>query len=376
MGRLVLILLLGSILIFGVISITVNRSTTDATSTTADYYKDITARNICNSMIQMAMSQLADSSSWRVATTASKSMFGGIAYYTVKDTAVAGDSLIKISVTSNFSGLTRTITTYVKFTQGWVPAVVRGAFTANSSLNQTISDMIIDGRDHDLSQNVIPNSGVYGVSSGTSFTNIQNAQIGGTKNGVDYPPQYPENPNSVEQNYSWGGTFPTTPDAILGYSEGTLKGIAQSKVNGSQYATTPGGVTYPVKGVTYIEPPGGTEYKVDFGKQQNSGIFVVYNSSRTSRIKQLKSTLPFQGLIIGDYMFHIHMDILGAMILLSPNLELSKVCNGNQDHWVYYSSAAIKNATFFASQYAGGGGGGATGSGYGKGRMAVQYWFE
>ncbi len=55
--------------------------------------------------------------------------------------------------------------------------------------------MIIDGRDHDLNGNVIPNKGIYGVSSGTTFTNLQGAMIGGTVNGIDYPPKISRKPN-------------------------------------------------------------------------------------------------------------------------------------------------------------------------------------
>ena len=68
--------------------------------------------------------------------------------------------------------------------------------------------MIIDGRNHDLNGNVIPNSGVPGVSSSTAFTNEDNAEIGGTFNGIDYVTQFPENRDIIEEFYSWNGSFP------------------------------------------------------------------------------------------------------------------------------------------------------------------------
>ena len=93
---------------------------------------------------------------------------------------------------------------------------------------------------HDLNYNIIPRAGQYAVSSSTLFTNTDNASIGGTYDSVDYPMTYPENRNVIEEYYNWGGTFPTTPDEILGYPEGVLKAIAQSGVGGSQYILNPG----------------------------------------------------------------------------------------------------------------------------------------
>jgi len=386
MGRLILFLLLGSIGVFGLISINLNTSTTDAASNSTDYYKNIHSRNIANSMVQMIVSQLSDSTSWRVNSQTSKSLFNGTAYYTIKDTSFAGESLIKINVQGVFQGAKKTITTYVKFSVGFVPPSVRGAWTANSNLNNTISDMYIDGRDHDLKNNVIPNSGVYGVSTSTAFVNTQKGYIGGTKNGVDYSPQYPENPNSIEQNYNWGGTFPNSPDEILGYPKGTLRSIALSGSNGSQYVTNPKNLSLPLSGVTYIEPPYGDdgkdddespEYKLDLkDSPNNKGILVVHNSIGNSRIKQLKSKFAFQGLIIGDYMFHFHLDVLGAVLLLSPDLEKSKNCGGNRDHWVNYSSASIKAATSIVAKSGKGSGGYASGYGFAKKRVDILYWFE
>jgi len=70
-------------------------------------------------------------------------------------------------------------------------------------------------------------------------------------------------------------------------------------------------------------------------------------------------------------MFHLHLDIYGGLILLSPNLEMTKECKGNNDHKIYYSSAAIKNATFFASSMSG-----QAGFGSGKRSLSLLYLFE
>lgn len=202
--------------------------------------------------------------------------------------------------------------------------------------------MFIDGRDHDLDQNLIPTTGKYGVSTSTEFINTENAAIGGTNNFIDYPMTFPEDPAVIEENYNWDGGFPESPDEILGYPEGTLKAAAQSGEYGSQYRLNPpmdgkfiAGLTYPLSGITYIEITNGKEYELKLEQNGNSGIIVVHNSDRTSKLKGVKfekdnSDGLLTGLLVTDYSFHHHIDILGSVLQLSPNLETSKNCSGTR----------------------------------------------
>lgn len=350
MGKSVLIILLSTIALFGLITLIVFKSLGTAQKNTIENYNINYVRNLNNSVLDILLSKLADSTNYRTQDEENLSILEGISYYSIKDTSFGNDSLIQIRIRSKFNNTTKELIAYVQTTGGFVPPVLRGTITANANLNKTISDMIIDGRDHDINGKVIPSKGIYGVSSGTDFVNLQNAKIGGTKDGIDYPPSFPHNPSVIEENYDWGGSFPNSPDKILGFPEGTLKSIAQSGINGSQYVTNLSQLKFPLKGITYLELPPG-DYKLNLGGFNNEGILVVHNPSLSTRITKLKANKPFKGLIIGDYMFHLHLNILGGLILLSPNLEMSKECKGNNDHWIYYSSAAIKNATFFASQY-------------------------
>ncbi|MGB9664818.1 MAG: hypothetical protein ACPL25_07880 [Ignavibacteria bacterium] len=370
MGKAVIIILIGAFVIFGLYIVNSTKSEKEAYNQSYNTYKTNYVRNISLSMLDILLTKLADSSSYRVNQEKEQSLLGGVARFTIKDTILGTDSVVQIRVRAEYEGIKKETIAYVTFSSGFVPPVLRGAITANSNLNKTISDMIIDGRDHDLNGNVIPRNGIYGVSSGTSFTNLQYAMIGGTVNGIDYPPKYPENPIVVEQNYNWGGSFPTSPDQILGYPEGTLKSIAQSGIQGSQYVTNLSNLRYPLNGVTYLELSS-AEVKIDLGKTNNWGILVVHNSAGSTKVTEIKSQKPFKGLIIGDYMFHLHLDIFGGLILLSPNLEMVKECKGNNDHKIYYSSAAIKNATFFANSVSG-----QSGISGGRRTLSVLYLFE
>jgi len=388
MARYIMIIVLGGMFTFGISNISQNSTVNQGTQNVVDNFSSSRARDIAGSMTDILMMRIANNLDYRVETEMSEDLDGGQATYTVEDTFFEGDSLVKVKVAADYNNVTKTIITFTqKPTDGWVPPVIRGAWTANANLNNTISDMFIDGRDHDLSLNLIPNTGKFGVSTSTDFINLENAAIGGTNNKIDYPMTFPELPEVIEENYNWDGGFPESPDNILGYPEGTLKAAAKSGEYGSQYLLVPVGtkkidgslLTYPLSGVTYIEITNSDEAELRLVQNGNGGIVVVHNQDRSSRIKSVKfdkdnSDGLLTGLLITDYSFHHHIDILGSVLQLSPNLETSKNCIGNKDHWVYYSSEAIINATEIVANITGLSG--QVGYGFGKKRVNVRYVYE
>lgn len=398
MTRSNLILVLGSISIFAVVNLNISNRLVESSETAYSFYELACARNIANSIVHLMLLEIAEDKDYRVESIDTLFMMGGLAFYTVTDGEGINSDYIKIDVTARYPEYpddpdfyeTKNIIAYAMPGAGWVPPVVRGAWTANASLDNTISDMYIDGRDHDLDLNIIPNSGKPGISSSVDFENTQNAAIGGTSlAGIDYPMTYPEDSLIIEENYDWGGTFPETPDAILGYPEGTLRAIAKSGANGSQYLINPvmgdksriEGLTYPLSGVTYIYINNHKEYELKFEENGNGGILVIHGPNRSSKIKGVKynkdnSDGLFTGLLITDYSFHHHVDILGSVLQLSPNLESEKDCNGNKDHWVYYSSKAIEDATRITSEVSGLTGNNSNIYGYATGRIRVPKVYE
>ena len=387
MARFIMIVVLGGMFTFGINNITQNSVVSQGTQNTVDNFSSNRARGIAGSMGDILMMRLSNDLSYRVNTKVKEDLYGGEVTYVVEDTFFEGDSLVKITVEAKFGGVTKTIITYTdKPASGWVPPVVRGAWTANANLNNTISDMFIDGRDHDLNLNIIPTTGKFGVSTSTVFVNVEDAEIGGTNNKIDYPMTYPEVAEVIEENFDWGGSFPESPDEILGWPEGTLKTAAQSGVHGSQYLLVPNSadkidgdlLTYPLSGVTYIEITNSSELELMLEQTGNSGIVVVHRDNGNSKLKGVKSDNSsdglFTGLLITDYSFHHHIDILGAVLMLSPDLETSKNCNGNADHWVKYSSEVIENSTKIAAEITGLMG--TVGYGFGKKRLDVKYVYE
>jgi len=388
MARYIMIVVLGGMLTYGIANINQNSVVNQGTQNAVDNFSTNRAHDISTSMVDILLMRMANDAEYRVETEVSESLFGGEATYTVEDTFFGGDSLVKVKVVAEYNDITKTVITYTdKLTDGWVPPVIRGAWTANANLDNTISDMYIDGRDHDLDLNLIPFTGKFGISTSTTFINTQNAEIGGTNNKIDYPMTYPEDPAVIEENYNWDGGFPVSPDEALGLPEGTLKAAAQSGEFGSQYLLLPNNIdeidstllTYPLSGITYIEVQNSDDIELILHQIGNSGIVVVHRDGGGSNLgkvtsDEVNSDGLLTGLLMTDYSFHHHIDILGSVLQLSPNLEQVDNCDGNADHWVYYSSEAIGNATGIVAEITGLSG--EVGYGFGKKRVNVKYVYE
>ncbi|MCH6574868.1 MAG: hypothetical protein IH795_06645, partial [Bacteroidetes bacterium] len=297
MARYIMIIVLGGMITYGISNISQNSTVNQGTQNVVDNFSINRAHDIASSMTDILLMRIANDLEYRVNTQESEPLFDGEVSYIVDDTFFEGDSLVRIIVAAEFNDVEKIITTYTsKPTDGWVPPVIRGAWTANGDLNNTISDMFIDGRDHDLDLNLIPNTGRYGVSTSVTFENVENAEIGGTNNFVDYPMTFPEIPEVIEENYEWDGGFPESPDAILGYPEGTLKDAAKSGEYGGQYRINPPldgkyikGLNYPLSGVTFIEMTNANEIELMLEENGNGGILVIYREEGAeSRIKGIK----------------------------------------------------------------------------------------
>lgn len=356
MARFIVILTIGAILVYSYISITSNEITSQSTENAAENYSYKNAHDIARGMADVILMRIANDADYRVKTPKTEHLNGGIVTYTAENTFFNGDSLVKIVSSAKYNGATKTVITYSKRPgEGWVPRSIRAAWTVNGPLNNTISDMLIDGRNHDLNGNIIPKTGVYGVSTSVEFHNGQSVSIGGTKDSIDYPISFPENPNVIEENYDWSNKFPKSPDETLGYPKGTLKTFAKEGLDGSFYTTNPSDLKRRIlSGVTYLELPSGKDGKISLPDGIHNGILIVHNDATDSRISNI--TLEqgeFRGIIIGDYMFHFHIDVLGSIMLLSPDLEEEENCNENLDHQVFYSSETVSSATSVVSKHLG-----------------------
>ena len=98
------------------------------------------------------------------------------------------------------------------------------------------------------------------------------------------------------------------------------------------------------------------------------GILVLHSPAGNALWSDIQTVdgSPFKGLMIMDNLFHIHMDILGAVAILTPN-TVRNSCTGNLDHWIRYSAEALEKATQGSRQEV---------SASWKSRLKVISWYE
>jgi len=223
MGRVIIILILGGISIFGIVSINANKSTTDATKNAADYYKDLNARNIANSMIQMLQNKLSDSTAYRTNAALAKSMFDGSATYRVVDTVFSGDTLVKIQVTGTYLGVSRTAASYLKVTSGGTttppPPFMNYAVLSGTNLHLNGNVNITDDNNNNWNANIHTNgsftmNGNNNIDGFLTYTGTASSTPASRLNTNIIPNQ---NPTGLTNHYQTSNVaLPTyNPDSYL-----------------------------------------------------------------------------------------------------------------------------------------------------------------
>jgi len=387
MGKLLLFLVFGAIVAFGTFSISMNEKINDGVDNAVIQFERSSARNIASSVIGLARLELKADPKWKAGYT-NLQIDGGSATLTVTGTLygnlskgkgkakgkgnkppAATDSVLVLNCTGTFGQNTSNVVVVLTAPSPDLPPVVRGAITTFGAIDHLVSDMYIDGRDHATDNKVIAGSGTFSVSTGqATFTNNEEGILGGTyyTGGIptDVKTSYPENPLIVETSASWPNGWPTTPDAAIGLPVGTLKAIAQSGVGGSQYFTTYNGpgwtktvrqdyptqyMSPPLQGVTYIEVPDNKKWKGMTLNDKSSGIVIFHSPNTTAYWEYLYCgdgdqdgwpAKPFKGLLIFDKVFHLHLDVIGALVQLKPWVA-SGSCGGNEDHFINFSRQTI-----------------------------------
>ncbi|TAK64028.1 MAG: hypothetical protein EPO24_03585 [Bacteroidetes bacterium] len=379
-GRSLAILLTGTIAIGSYIQYNMLQSSNKLTQNVVNYTARQTTQNIAQTGVYMGLKQLALNKSWRAGFT-NMPVMNGILTVRVVDTIFGGQSAIGVfayaTVPYSSFGNSDQIPDSAGYSRayipkGFIPATVKAAITTNNPVT-TLGKLWTDGRDHDLNGNFLANQGTLGIWTTKTYSQSGSSKTGGTDmiTRVDYTPSKPANVNSYKTSAvwpagEWPGYYPGSPDSIMGgpskgYSEGTLKAIAQSGLNGSQYTTNPSTLSYPLKGVTYVElSNAGVWNPADV---TGEGILIVHNQWKNAAMKNWNWG-TFRGLMIIDDPVHIHTIVIGAIIGLTPSPSEGN-CIGNGNGYVYFSNEAISNAT-----------GSITGSSSGSCDAQVLAWWE
>ncbi len=350
MGKAVLILVLGSLGLFVVINLAMNKRVAEASEESFNFYRETIARNIANSTVEMLLSRVADENTYRQTTPATINNFfggntGGSSIYTVTDATLDGVQYIRINTTGTFEGVSQVVNCYAQLPDdGFVPAPVKAAISTNNPVS-VLGTLTVDGRDHDINGNLIAASGLPGIWTTRTINISGNAQVGGTADGIDYAPSKPANVNTYAANQTYPGGYPSNPDLVLGgdatgFPNGTLKSMAQSGLYGSQYTASPGTLTYPLRGVTYVELPDDGDWSP--ANFDGSGILVVCNSQGNAKIGNINWG-TFRGLLIADDIVRLHAAVIGAVVSLMPNPSDGNTI-GNGSGSVLFSRVAISKA--------------------------------
>jgi hypothetical protein len=333
----------------------ITRSTNIQNDNLVKYYQRVTGRNTSESGVNLGLRQLANNSLWR--STLSYAISGGTVTVTFNDTVYSTKDAVKIVSTANvpFTSLTETLsnwdtsfTTTVFVEKSHLPAFVKAAATVNSVIWSN-NLLVLDGRDHSENSpyNVIPGKGLFGVWSTNTFLQKGSSKIGGTNVAqIDFAPAMSPIDSSIIR-HNQAGPFPGTPDSVLGgassgFPEGTLKSLAQSGINGSQYAVDPVLLTLPLTGVTYVELTSGGTWQPT--SVQGSGILVVHNSAKNALIEYLNSG-TFVGVIIADDIHYLNTTIVGAVVSMTKNPYLGRSLGAGSGS-ILFSSSAVINSIF------------------------------
>ena len=197
MGKAILTFLLGSMVIFGVYNLYNNKNLKDSLKSSVGYYGDTQTRNIGNTMMQMILSQLADSNSWRVTTAQTKTLLNGSAQYTVVDTIFAGDTLIKANVYANYLGNTKAMVSYFRVPVNNVTEAMNYAVLTGKDLNMQGNITIVPSSGYSGNANVQANNNVT-ISSSSSkisgfltYTGTASGQLSTIVQPVNNPKNLP-----------------------------------------------------------------------------------------------------------------------------------------------------------------------------------------
>ncbi len=358
-GRALLFIILVSFILTGIVIEGINASNRRQEENVVSLNYRHIGKNIAQSGVNLALNRLAADTSWRAGIGSAGSplsLFGGTVFVTAVDTVFFGKKVVRVSAmaTAGPANLpTRYDTSTAYVFRSYLPSTILAAVTANNDV-QTNGNLIVDGREHDMNGNVIPNTGRWAVWTTQNYVMpTGSSTFGGTPDSprIDVAPiGWPSDSVVIRTNQTWpGGVYPGSPDSVLGgsaagFPEGTLKAIAKNGMGGSQYATNPSTLTYPLRGVTYVElPASGSGQTWNPANITGSGILIVHNASKNAIIKNLQvdNNKNFKGLLIADEVDKLNGAVIyGAVFSLKSAAALGNVI-GNGIGEVYFSTAAV-----------------------------------
>ncbi len=293
MGKAILIILLSSVILFGIITLNTNKKLEQVTSDTVDHHSQIRARNIANSMIQIALSDLANDNSYRVTSPQTKDLLGGSVSYTVKDKNFAGEPLIQLYAEATYFGITKKVIAYTEVdpASASVPPFFSYSVLAGD-------DYRIDGANNNVEDDVNPlwNSNTH-----------SNAETELTCHG---------------ENYLQKGFLTYTTSFDVDWSEGVTISPNQNPGGDSTYSFAPA-VTIPDFSAVSHKNDADEVYESD---KTYSGT-ITMGTKDNPKIIYVGGQLSIQGTVTGYGVFIVQGGIVigGDLLLDTPDPTESKL---------------------------------------------------
>jgi hypothetical protein len=349
MGRQVLILVAGFAILAGLMKLSLESSQRRISSLSDDKYCSATSRNAAHSGAQLALRNMRQNLTWRSGYS-NLSVSGASVDVTVldaSDDSTLGVDSVRIISQASLMNEDASLSMLVVLNHPEFPPNVKSGITARANIG-TLGNMLVDGRDHDANGVLLSDQGLKAITTTETYVcGGSTALCGTTDSGTDYGPVRSGYSSIVDEHYSWPGSYPSTPEGVLGgtgvgLGANALKLAAQSGIGGGQYVTDPANLHYPLNGVTYVElPNNGTWSPVDFG-ENGQGILIVHNSYGNALMSNLNGG-TFRGMIISDDVVHIHSLIIGGLFLLTDNPREGN-CIGNGSGTLLLSRSTIIQA--------------------------------
>jgi len=253
MGKAVIIVLLGVIVIYGVTNLVINQNIGEMSEDSIDTYMQTKARNLGNSAVEVLKAKLGEDDEYRVTSAETMDLDGGSVTYRVVDTTYSGEDLIKLDILSTYLDAIKKIDAFVKIVNSVPPYLDKSVLSENKVVfngNQlAVKDTNNPTQNADIHSNeeVIMNGSnclVEGfvTSSGNVTVGGSNLNVIPNSNPLGLPPiqeDVPEIaiPSFVAANYLAKATIVYNSDQTFGgaLTLGTRKNPAIIYVNGKVF---------------------------------------------------------------------------------------------------------------------------------------------
>ncbi len=121
MGKTILIVLLGAIVIYGVTNLVINQNLYEMSEGSIESYAQTKVRNIGNTTVEILKARVSADLDYRVTSPATMSVEDGTVKYRAVDTTYAGEPMVKFDIRSDYLDESKTIIAFLRIRNS-VPA--------------------------------------------------------------------------------------------------------------------------------------------------------------------------------------------------------------------------------------------------------------